>query len=94
MTKTADQFQYHVGTFATAFANVRSDGINNFDDSLPKRFQLREKSYLQFRAEVFNLVNHAVFSPANNTASSSEFGTITAQANRPRLMQFILRLVF
>jgi Carboxypeptidase regulatory-like domain len=91
---TARQFQYHVRTFATAFANVRGDGINNFDGSLLKRFQIKEKSYLQFRAEVFNLVNHVVFSPANNTASNSAFGTITAQANRPRLMQFVLRLVF
>jgi hypothetical protein len=39
-------------------------------------------------------MNHPVFSAANNTASSSTFGTITAQANRPRLMQVVARLVF
>jgi hypothetical protein len=92
--KTADQFQYRVRTFATAFANVRSDGINEFSGSMLKRFNLGESRYLQFRAEVFNLMNHPVFAAANNTASNSAFGTITTQANRPRLIQFVLRLVF
>ena len=39
-------------------------------------------------------MNHPVFSPANNTASSSPFGTITERLNRPHLMQVVARLVF
>lgn len=93
-TKTADQFQYHIRTFASAFSNLRTDGINNFDGSLLKRFDIREKSYFQIRAEVFNLINHPVFGAANNTVSNSAFGTITSQANRPRMIQFVARLVF
>ena len=92
--KSADQFQYHVRTFATAFANLRTDGINNFDGSVLKRFAIREKAYVQVRAEVFNLLNHPVFAAANNTASNSAFGTITSQANRSRMIQFVARLVF
>jgi hypothetical protein len=91
---TANQFQYHVRTFATTFANVRGDGINNFDASMLKRFQIREKAYLQIRAEIFNVMNHPEFGAANNTASNSAFGTITTQANRSRMMQFVARLVF
>jgi hypothetical protein len=91
---TAAQFQYHLRTLATTFSNVRADGINNFDGSMLKKFQIREKAYLQIRAEVFNLLNHPVFGAPNNTASNSAFGTITTQANRSRTMQFVARLVF
>jgi hypothetical protein len=92
--KTADQYQFHVRTFASAFSNVRSDGINEVAASLQKKFSLGEKRNLQIKAEGFNLVNHAVFAAPNNTASSSTFGQITGQANRPRLIQFVARLVF
>jgi len=92
--QTAAQYQYHIRTFATAFANVRGDGINNFDGSMLKKFQIRERSYVQIRAEIFNLLNHPVFAAPNNTASNSAFGTITAQANKARSMQFVARLVF
>jgi hypothetical protein len=92
--KTADQYQFHLRTFATAFGNVRTDGINNFDMSVQKRFSLGEKRNFQIKFESFNLMNHAVFAAANNTASSSTFGTISSQANRPRLIQVVARLVF
>jgi len=92
--KTADQYQFHLRTFASAFGNVRSDGINNFDMSLQKRFSLGEKRNFQIKFESFNLLNHAVFAAANNTASNAAFGTITSQANRPRLVQVVARLVF
>jgi hypothetical protein len=92
--KTADQYQFHIRTFASAFSNVRADGINEFSGSLRKGFNLGEKRSFQIKVEGFNLFNHAVFAAPNNTASSSAFGTITAQANRPRLLQLVARLVF
>ena len=78
--KSADQFQYHVRTLATAFANLRTDGINNFDGSVLKRFAIREKAYVQVRAEVFNLLNHPVFGAANDGAG----GAAAARAARYR----------
>jgi hypothetical protein len=92
--RAANAFQYHIRTFATAFPNVRGDGINDVAASLQKRFILGERRFLQVRAESFNVFNHAVFSAANNTANNSAFGTITAQANRPRLIQLVAKLVF
>jgi hypothetical protein len=60
-----------------------------------KRFPLKnEKTYLQLRFEVFNVLNHATFAQPNTTASNSGFGTITATSNRPRTIQAGLRLVF
>jgi hypothetical protein len=92
--KTADQFQYHVRTFASTFGNVRSDGINEIGGSIQKRFRLGETRNFQIRFEGFNLLNHPVFAAPNNTASSSAFGTITSMANKPRSMQVVARLVF
>jgi hypothetical protein len=40
------------------------------------------------------VVNHPVFGAPNTTATNSAFGTITTQANRPRMMQFVARVVF
>jgi hypothetical protein len=51
--------------------------------------------YAQFRFEVFNTLNHASFAaPAVSSATSSSFGTITAQANSARTVQFGGRFVF
>ena len=93
-TAAANQFQYHIRTFSTAFADVRSDGINDWAASLLKKFSLGERSYLQLRVESFNFINHATFAAANTTVTNSAFGTITSQANRPRTFQLVARIVF
>jgi hypothetical protein len=92
--KAADQFQYHVRTFSTTFGNLRADGINNWDVSMLKRFEIKEKMYFQLRFETFNILNHATFSAPNVQATNASFGLITAQANRPRTIQAGARFVF
>jgi hypothetical protein len=92
--KTADQYQYHLRTFASTYGNVRSDGINEFSGSLQKRFAIGEKRAFQIRAEAFNLMNHPVFAAANTTASNSAFGTISSMANKPRSVQLVARFQF
>jgi hypothetical protein len=93
-TKSADQFQYHLRTFSTTFGNLRADGINNWDLSMLKRFEVKEKMYFQLRFETFNILNHATFSAPNVQATNASFGLITAQANRPRTIQAGARFVF
>src|SRR5206468_1832906 len=93
-TKAADAFQYHVRTFSTTFSNVRQDGINDWNASLGKRFMLREKMALQLRCDAFNVVNHPTFGAANTTANNVNFGTITTQSNRTRMLQIWARLSF
>jgi len=93
-TASATQLQDHIRTFSTTFPNLRQDGINNFDTSLLKRFNFTEKTYFQLRLEAFNVVNHPTFSAPNAQATSSSFGIITAQANRPRTLQIGARFVF
>ena len=93
-TKAADQFQYHIRTFSTTFPNLRQDGINEWSPSLIKRITFRENNYLQLRFEAYNVLNHPTFAAPNTTATNAAFGTITAQANRPRTIQLGARFVF
>ena len=49
---------------------------------------------MQFRAEFFNITNSPQFSPPNTTLGSNDFGRVTNTWNRPREIQFGLRLNF
>jgi hypothetical protein len=72
-------------------------GFHRLDVSLFKQIKTSEKTYLQIRAEFFNLTNHPNF--ANPTSpnldfSSPAFGAITAtrdSPNDPRQIQFALK---
>ena len=93
-TLAADQFQYHIRTFSTTFPNLRADGINEWSPSLSKRVFFGEKASLQLRLEAYNVINHPTFAAPNTTVTNAAFGTITAQANRPRTLQIGARFVF
>jgi hypothetical protein len=73
----------------------------NTDFSVIKDFPLREAMNLQFRAEFFNLLNHAQFymngyadTGEQDINTPSSFGVINNTVNNPRLIQFALRLNF
>ena len=73
----------------------------NTDFSLIKRFPITERLGMDFRAEFFNIFNHAQFGTPNAdiaTAAgqplSSNFGIINSTVNNPRLVQFALKLTF
>jgi hypothetical protein len=72
---------------------VRGPGIANVDMSLLKSIPLDERARLQFRAEWFNIANHANFGLPDNDLASPNFGRVL-EAGPPRLMQFGLKLVF
>jgi len=81
--------------YGNAGRNVgRSDALYNLDLGIHKQFHLaREGRSLEFRTEVFNLLNKTNFSPANGNRSNSAFGTITSTFPA-RQLQFALRLMF
>ncbi|MGB8580897.1 MAG: carboxypeptidase-like regulatory domain-containing protein, partial [Candidatus Sulfotelmatobacter sp.] len=69
----------------------------NTDFSAIKHFLLpyRESLRLDFRAEFFNLFNHAQFGlPGADISTSSTFGIINTSVNNPRVIQFALKLYF
>jgi hypothetical protein len=67
----------------------------NTDFSVIKQFALpwREMG-LNFRAEFFNLFNHAQFGSPVNDVSALGFGSVNSTVNNPRLVQFALKLSF
>jgi Carboxypeptidase regulatory-like domain len=82
------------GQFGNEGRNVvRGPGIQNIDLSLFKNFAIGESMRLQFRAECFNLFNHANFGLPENDLQSPAFGQIL-QAGPPRLLQLALKFLF
>jgi hypothetical protein len=84
---------------------LRAPGIWQADTSIEKRFPVRERMALTFRADVFNIFNRAQLGNPNvkwtNPAQGTTFGAITSAyttaaigTGTPRQMQFMLRLSF
>jgi hypothetical protein len=68
----------------------------NTDLSLIKHFPLPyEGMRLDFRAEFFNLFNHAQFGTPNPDINAGpQFGVINSTVGNPRVIQFALKLMF
>jgi len=98
------------GTFGNAGRNtIPGPGVQNTDIALLKDTRIRENLNIQFRAEVFNVFNHANFAfPAQgifssvNTATSPiptgivapNVGQITTTVNSSRQIQLGLKVIF
>jgi hypothetical protein len=91
-----------VGTFGNSARNViRGPGQNNWDISFLKTFRVRERSRLQFRAEMYNIFNHTQFLGVDTGArfdaqgrqANLRLGEYTS-ARDPRRMQMALRFDF
>lgn len=81
-------------TFPLRFSNIRSDGINNWDISILKNTQIREKIKVQFRAEFLNTMNHAMMSNPSTGPYSSAFGTVNTEKDNPRRIQLGIKLIY
>lgn len=88
------------GTYGNLGRGVyRGPGLADLDVSLFKNTKLSERTNLQFRAEVFNVLNHANFGTPNATVFSGaafnpSAGLITTTNTTSRQIQFGLKLVF
>jgi hypothetical protein len=88
------------GTFGNLGRGVYSGpGLADVDASLFKTTAITERINLQFRAEVFNVLNHTNFGTPNATVFSSgaispSAGLITTTATTSRQIQFGLKLIF
>lgn len=63
------------------------------DITLMKRTRITETKIVEFRAEAFNVLNHANFGNPNGAIDSANFGRITTTRD-PRLIQFALKFHF
>ncbi len=69
-------------------------GIANLDLGIHKTFELTEAAKLEFRTEIFNVMNHTQFmNPDGNITDGAAFGQVS-RARDPRLIQLALRLIF
>jgi hypothetical protein len=73
---------------------LRGPGAIQLDMSLFKEIPVYERVHLQFRAEVFNLLNHPQFDNPNTVIGSPLAGVISNQVNSPRDIQLALKLLF
>ncbi len=68
-------------------------GINNTDLALHRNFHIYESHEVEFRAEAFNIFNHAQFDQPSGNINSSSFGLITGAAD-PRILQLAVKYNF
>ncbi|HEX4165663.1 MAG TPA: hypothetical protein VHZ55_09315, partial [Bryobacteraceae bacterium] len=82
------------GSFGTANRRFfHGPGILNTDFALEKDTRITETTAVQFRAEFFNIFNHAQFNNPSGNFSSSTFGIVTS-ARDPRIGQLSLKFLF
>jgi hypothetical protein len=86
--------QEQLGQLGTANRRFfHGPGVSNFDMSVQKDTNITERMRLEFRAEFFNIFNHAQFVFVQGNFNSTSFGQVTSAAD-PRIVQFGLKLLF
>jgi hypothetical protein len=89
------------GQFGSSGRNILiGPGFNQWDVSLSKAFQIREKARVQFRAEAYNISNHPSFTALNTTVHfdgagnpSQGYGAVSA-AGPGRTLAFGAKVLF
>ena len=102
---TACFVQPLAGQFGNSGRDIlRGPGINNWDMGLGKDFKFTEKVAFQFRAEAFNIFNHAQYgfdpttstgigAPVDNNPNDTAYGKVTA-ARPGRIIQLGGKITF
>ena len=97
---------YPGGSCPEGFGNVprnflRGPGVWQVDSAVSKTFPIRERVGVQFRAEVFNILNGPQYANPDGLVSASDFGRIYLPLNTtpigtgtPRQFQFLLKVKF
>ena len=81
-------------TFGNEGRNVLDGpGAVTLDAAAMKSFRITEMHHLQFRAELFNALNHVAFNFPNQTLTNAAFGTISSGSSG-RQIQLALKYIF
>ena len=82
------------GTFGNAGrGTILGPGAWNVDIAVSRSFPIIERQRIDFRAEAFNLMNHARFGNPTTAMNSPSYGQILS-ARDPRILQFALKYIF
>ncbi len=85
---TAPQF-----AIGTASRNpARGPAYRDLDFALVKHTTLPGETDLEFRGEIFDILNTPEFAQPNGSFGSTAFGSITSTVTDPRVVQFAIRL--
>ena len=84
--------QYTIGTGGRNI--LRSDNLTQVDFSVLKDIPITEATRMQFRAEFFNIANHAVFNAPGAVIDQGSAGQISSTVNSNRIIEFALKLIF
>jgi hypothetical protein len=84
---------------ATDLGNVgrnilRGPSQSYVDLSLGKRFLIMESKSLEFRADLFNVLNHANRDNPVSDIRSADLGKVLSFSSSPRIVQFALKFTF
>ncbi len=85
---------YQARLFPQYIDALRADSIRNWDTKVLRRFAIHERLGLVVALDMLNMTNHTQFSAPNITVTSSAFGSLSSQANWPRILQFNTRIEF
>jgi hypothetical protein len=90
---------FTLGNAPRVLPNVRVPGVVNADISAFKNNYIgsAERYNIQFRVEAFNALNHPQFNAPDSGVNDGTFGEITGsqgQANTPRRLQLVLKLIW
>jgi hypothetical protein len=85
---------FHVRRFPTRLAELKQDGIRNWDIKIKRTFRLRERLRTSFDVDLLNATNHTNFSAPQTDPTSRDFGRVTAQRGLSRVLQLNLRVDF
>ena len=96
-TAFASNYSTYTGAYSTAAPlTLHGPGSYELDMALLRDFHIHEAQRVQFRWEVFNVPNEAIFATSTSAQNSTSFGLITATDSNsgPRIMQFALKYLF
>jgi hypothetical protein len=91
---SAKQLASNLRTFPLRFSSLRGAPKNSWDMSLLKNTKVHERYNFQFRFEVFNALNHAIFASPNVDPTNSNFGRVTGTTVAPRSLELGFKLIF
>ena len=81
--------------FGNAGRNIlRGPRQRNIDFAVRKQIPIAERLHLEFRAEMFNILNMVNFANPSGAITSSGFGVIKSTTGSPRILQFALKMSF
>jgi hypothetical protein len=83
------------GTFGNQARNlIRGPGLRDWDMGLRKNIKTFEAQSLQFRFEVFDILNHPNWGNPAVDPTSGSFGLVTSKTNDSRQLQLALKYIF